>query len=258
MRPARVRFGRRPGAPPRIIGHRGASPPPENTLPAFEEAARQGADAFELDVRLCATGEVVVLHDPDLARVTGGADRREVAALPYEALRRVDLGGARVPLLHEALSLARALGLAVNVEMKSDVPDRLALVRATARLLHAWDPRSPVLVSSFDAPMLAALGALLPRAPRALLVSRGRWHELALRAAPALGVMAVHLERTLTSPAQVEALRRRGFLINIWTVNHEAEARDLADLGVDGLITDEPRRLRLALAGPAPDPAARG
>jgi len=261
-----ARFRRAPGRPPLVIGHRGvrgaqaAAPAAEaeralaeNTLPALEEAARQGAGAIELDVRLCASGEVVALHDPDLARVTGGADGRAAADLPYHELRRVDLGGgAQVPLLGEVLALARARRLAVNVELKRDVPDRPALVRAAARLLHAWDPAHAVLVSSFDPAMLVLLGALLPRTPRALLVARAHWPETAVRAAPVLGVAAVHLERTLTAPARIDALRRRGLIVNIWTVNDPVEARDLADLGVDGIITDAPHRIREALAKGSP------
>jgi glycerophosphoryl diester phosphodiesterase len=57
----------------------------------------------------------------------------------------------------------------------------------------------------------------------------------------------VHLERTLTTPGRVEALRRRGLLVNAWTVNDPREARDLAALGVDGLITDAPARIRDAI-----------
>ena len=56
-----------------IIAHSGASgAAPENTLPAFDLAVRQGADAIELDIRLTAEGVPVVLHDATLDRT----DRR--------------------------------------------------------------------------------------------------------------------------------------------------------------------------------------
>jgi glycerophosphoryl diester phosphodiesterase len=94
------------GAGPRVIGHRGAAGAAvENTLEAFDEAARQGADGVEFDVRPCRGGELVVLHDADLGRVTGGADRRAVAALDARELGRVRLaGGERVPRLEEAVA----------------------------------------------------------------------------------------------------------------------------------------------------------
>ncbi|WP_438031721.1 glycerophosphodiester phosphodiesterase [Sorangium sp. So ce204] len=236
---------------PLLFGHRGVrgeGAPAENTLAAFEQAAAQGADGIELDVRVCGSGELVALHDPDLARVTGGADPRAAAALPWEELRRVDLRGDRVPLLSEVLAFARGLRLAVNIEMKRDVPDRTAVVLATARLVRAWDPRHALLVSSFDPVMIASLGALVPAVPRALLVHRSRYHDTAVRLAPALGALAAHIERTIASPERIALLKRQGRVINVWTVNDPREAQDLAALGVDGLITDAPRRIRDALA----------
>src|SRR4029453_13086438 len=91
---------------PLVLGHRGASADaPENTLAAFRLARAQGADGVELDVRRCATGEVVVIHDGD-ARRTAGAPLR-IAEAPLAALRALDAGawkgerfrGERIPLL---------------------------------------------------------------------------------------------------------------------------------------------------------------
>src|SRR5205814_2508288 len=100
---------------------------------AFAHAVGLGATAVELDVRACASGEPVVFHDPTLARMTSGADARAVANLSSAELARVRLaGGERVPLLVEALAMLRTKAIGVNVEMKQDVPDRDAVVRATA------------------------------------------------------------------------------------------------------------------------------
>jgi glycerophosphoryl diester phosphodiesterase len=57
---------------PPVIAHRGASLyAPENTLPAFQLAILQGADAIELDVKLSADGQVVVIHDQTIDPTTG-------------------------------------------------------------------------------------------------------------------------------------------------------------------------------------------
>ncbi len=242
-------FRRGARARPLIFGHRGVRGPlPENTLAAFEAAASQGADGVELDVRLCRTGELVVLHDPTLARVTSGADERAVAEVPWDELRRADVGsGERPPLLADVLALCRARGLRANVEAKRDVPSRPAVVKALARLLRALDPRLEVIVSSFDPLMLAALRLEAPRIPRALLVSPdGHYPRVAALAGP-LDAAAVHLCRTLTDPRAVAAHRRAGRIVGVWTVNDPAEARDLAALGVDSLITDRPGEIRAAL-----------
>jgi glycerophosphoryl diester phosphodiesterase len=237
-----------------LIGHRGVrrSGVVENTIGAFRAAAEEGAEAIELDVRVCASGEPVVLHDPTLERVSEGADTRAAADLSLSAIKGVELpGGARVPSLAEALAFARDRALPVNVELKRDVPSRALVVRAAALLLRTWDPAHAVLVSSFDPAMLAGFAALAPRVPRAILVHRTRWHVAHAALAAPLGAAAVHLARTLTRPDFVASLRARGFAVNVWTVNDAAEARDLAALGVDGLITDVPGELRAALEGGA-------
>jgi glycerophosphoryl diester phosphodiesterase len=94
-RPARHRAARRGRAA--LIGHRGGRGegwPSENTLAAFARAHGEGAQGIELDARTCRGGEVVVVHDADLARVTGGAERRAVAEVTLEELGRVPLGAS--------------------------------------------------------------------------------------------------------------------------------------------------------------------
>src|SRR5262249_37926367 len=154
-------------------------------------------------------------------------DARAAADLPLVDLQGVELrsdgAAARVPTLAEVLAFARERRLAVNVELKRDVPSRRAGGRAAARLLPPWGPAHPVLVSSFDAAMLAGLAALAPRVPRAILVHRTRWHQIHAGLSIPLGARAVHIERTLTRPDLVRALRARGLLVNVWTVNDPGE-----------------------------------
>ena len=239
-------FRRKPGRRPWVYGHRGSSGAPENTLAAFEKAARDGADGIELDVRLSADGELVVVHDAAFDRVTEGRDHRRVAELPYEEIRRIDVGeGEHAPRLSEVLAWARARQLRVNVEMKHGVPQRMALAHATARLLSAIDPYLPVIVSSFDPLILATFATLMPTVPRALLVHRSKWSMLSLETGQ-VWRDGLHVERTLTRDATIQRLLRRGLLLNVWTVNDVREAIDLAAMGVDGIITDVPGLVRAA------------
>lgn len=250
----------RVGGRPRVLGHRGvrAAPervgpdhdrvPPENTIAAFEQALREGAEGIELDVRVCATGELVVLHDPTLAHVTGGVDTRTASDLALAELARVPLaGGARVPTLVEVLDFARAAGLPVNVELKRDAPRRAPIVKEAARLLRAWDPAHPILVSAFDPAMLAGFAWQAPRVARAMLVHHETWRRVALASSRLLAVDAVHLERSLATPDHVARLHALGKAVNVWTVNDPDEARRLAEAGVDAIITDVPAVLRAAL-----------
>jgi glycerophosphoryl diester phosphodiesterase len=230
---------------PFIVGHRGGRGPdwpPENTLAAFERAAREGAPAIELDVRTCATGHVVVAHDPDLGRVTGNERRAYVHDLSVGEIRRVRLGpeAEPMPTLDDALSWAVERGVAVNVELKHDVPSWKRLVSAVARVVGQH--RADVVVSSFHPALLVGLGAIARRVPRALLTRKGQGlsgdlaHALAL---PGL-LSAVHVERVELDPSSFARFRTRKLRIGVWTVNEPGEASDLLAAGASYLITDCP------------------
>jgi glycerophosphoryl diester phosphodiesterase len=209
-------------ASPLVVGHRGGRGdgwPRENTLAAFERARVQGARAIELDVRT-HEGHVIVLHDP-----------------PREPLARLR---PEVPMLAEVLAWGREHRVAVNVEMKHDVPDRLALARATVRAIRA--SRADVLLSSFDPRLLAMAAALAPSIPRALLVAsaQDRWADTLQETVRPPLVGAIHLERTQTAPRAIARYLARGLRVGVWTVNDPVEARDLVALGVASIITDAP------------------
>jgi glycerophosphoryl diester phosphodiesterase len=234
-----------------VVGHRGGRGeewPPENTLASFAQARAQGARAIELDVRTCSGGDVVVFHDETLARMTRGRDTRRVCEVPQEELAGIDLGrGATVPRLREVLGWARREGVAVNVEMKHDVPSRRSLARDTVAIATASG--ADVLLSSFD-PLLLALAALqAPGLPRALLTqSRQRRAADALQEAmrPPL-VAALHIERTQGASGALARYRRRRLRVGAWTVNDPGEACELVRLGVASIITDRPGEILRAL-----------
>lgn len=240
---------RRPaGTPPLVLGHRGARhAAPENTHAAFELSRSEGAAGVELDVRLAKTGEIVVLHDVTLERVTGGADRRALEQLSWDEARQVDIGqGQRVPLLSDVLDWARTHDQLVNVEVKADVRRRRELVRGVARLLgrHPWGPEG-VVISSFDPRFVWALARALPTIPSAFLFhTKSPMARAAAMVGAAtfsrMGARAVHPEHVLVTPQRMHAWRSKQALVGVWTVNDENRARDLAKLGVDYIVSDRP------------------
>lgn len=246
-------FHRPLGARARVVAHRGHSDGPtspdrsprsdgplENTLAALERAAERGARAVEVDVRVLADGTPVLCHDAALGRLTRGADARAIADLRAAELAGIELvGGGRVPLLVDALAACRARGVAMNLELKHDVPSQAALVRGVAGLLSTWDPTHELLLSSFDPRVLALAAGLVPRLPRALIVHRSGYAAAVLAGVPLLRLAAVHLERTIASAPTVARLKRAGLLVSVWTVDDPGEAADLEAIGVDSLITDD-------------------
>lgn len=111
--------------------HRGVSSEyPENTIPAFEAAARQGYQVIELDPLFTADGACVVFHDKTLNRTCRNSDGSEIDGTLYvqdltlDVLQSYDAGifmgerfrGTRVPLLREVLELAERTGLMVKID----------------------------------------------------------------------------------------------------------------------------------------------
>jgi glycerophosphoryl diester phosphodiesterase len=230
-----------------VLGHRGGRGdgwPVENTLEAFQRALDEGADGVELDVRLCASGEPVLVHDSTLAHVTDGADRRRVDLVRHADLPRLR-GGARIAALAEALDLGH--GRVVNVEVKADVMNRVALVRSVARVVaRARDV--DVVISSFDPAVVLAFVVALPRTARAILVGpRTMRLGTALPLAMRWAIGAAHLGDALVTAGRVQRLRGAGLRVAAWTVNDGARSVELASFGVGCVITDRPESIVSAL-----------
>jgi glycerophosphoryl diester phosphodiesterase len=237
-----------PPAPPLCIGHRGASArAPENTLAAFETALADGADGIEFDVRLTRDGVPIVLHDATLDRTTSG--RGAAAALDLASVRRLDAGawfaprfrGERVPTLAETLDLARGR-CAVNIELKFEDGEAAPLARAVAAVIARARFPGLLVVSSFSRPALAAARAAMPRTALGWLASRT---TRGLRATHAsLDLWSFHPHLRLATPRRLRAARKLRLHVLVWPVNEERAARRLAAAGVDGLMTDDPARMR--------------
>jgi glycerophosphoryl diester phosphodiesterase len=262
---SRNRFLGGNGHAPLVLAHRGASAQEtENTLPAFQRAMAEGADGVELDVLCCATGEVVVCHDEDLGRLAGRPER--VDALSLAALRRIRLrDGGEIPTLDEALAVCGPAGL-VNIEIKHAgirPSGCRALVAAVEEAVDRAGAAHRVLVSSFSPAAVWRWRQQRPDVPCGLLWQRPRpwrrpWPLRTDWLLPLLSPFAVHPEANLCTPTAVAGWRRRGYAVNVWTVDEPARVLAVAGLGVSAIITNAPARTRAVLAGLALTPRSGG
>ncbi len=234
-------------ARPIVLAHRGDSAHfPENTMQAFAGAMEAGADGVELDVRVCASGELVVFHDETLARLCG--DQRAVADLAFSELAGTRVAGQEIPRLIEVLeAFPNAL---VNVEIKKHpLAKAMAVVQASLQDIRDARAIERVLVSSFDPRLLGLLRILEPEVPRALLskLDQGRVHREAWLAGP-LGVVAVHPEEVLVDRESVARWHAQSRRVNVWTVDDPQRIAELAALGVDAIICNDPGAALAVLA----------
>jgi glycerophosphoryl diester phosphodiesterase len=213
-----------------VFAHRGCSEGfVENTIDAFVEARRLGADGVELDVRLTADGALAVHHD---AEVPGRGPVWElgVADLP-----------AHVPLLADVLAVCE--GMVVNVEIKNapqdpgwDPGEAVAALTAAAIEEAGWSER--VIVSSFQVATLRAVQAADGRLALGALWGFSAEPGPALAEAAGAGFRAVHPFVSSVDAALVERAHAAGLAVNVWTVNAPHDLVAMVDAEVDAVITD--------------------
>jgi len=221
-----------------VVAHRGASAanPPGNTVAAFAEAVKQGADWVELDVHLTADGEVVVHHDPVLAdgRVLG---ELSAADLPDH-----------IPTLAKALVACSPL--AVNVEIKPDGIDALrpSLIAKVVELLQSEPTSREFLVTSFDHDICDQVRALDATVPTGLLNAHGDSLQTDLDRAGSAGHVAINPWYGLVTKEFVDRAHALGVVVNVWTVDDPEQMRALDEMGVDAIITNVPSLCREVLS----------
>jgi len=260
-----------------LQGHRGARGYlPENTLPGFERALAIGVDTLELDVGVTRDGVVVIHHDrrlnPDVAR---GADGKWVTApaptlysLSYRELQDYDVGrirpgseyaqrfphqqpidGARIPRLDELFARAGAK-VRFNIETKlvPEAPDETLPPEPFARALIAEVRKAGVAarttIQSFDFRTLKIVEREAPEIMTAYLTSGKNSDPAKVKAA---GARLWSPDFRDLDPAKIAAARAAGLRIVAWTVNEPADIAKVLQLGIDGIISDYPDRVRDAL-----------
>jgi len=222
-----------------VFAHRGCTEGfTENTIDAFAEARRLGADGVELDVRLTADGALAIHHDAEIPGL-GAIAQLKVADLP-----------AHVPLLADVLAVCE--GMVVNVEIKNAPQDPgwdagEAVAALTAAAVEEADWTSRVIVSSFQMATLRAVQAADGRLALGALWRVGAEPEPALAAAAEAGFVAVHPFVMSVNPDLVEQAHAMGLAVNVWTVNAPEDLRSMAAAGADTVITDRLREARAAV-----------
>ncbi|WP_237153343.1 glycerophosphodiester phosphodiesterase family protein [Oryzibacter oryziterrae] len=163
----------------RVIAHRGAPRvAPENTLAAIRAAAAAGASWVEVDVKLTADRQPVIIHDDKVDRTTNG--KGFVAGLGFEDIRRLDarahfgpeFAGIQIPTLRELLETVLELDLGLQLELKPTAGDDVETAEvALAQLKDIWPAsRGRLFVSSFSIRSIHAAARLMPEVPRCFAV----------------------------------------------------------------------------------------
>jgi glycerophosphoryl diester phosphodiesterase len=235
--------------PPVIIGHRGyRARYPENTLASFFAAMAAGADMIELDVTLSRDRHVVVIHDDTLNRTTSGFGPVQQATL--QELKLLDAGswfdsrfkGESLPTLEEVLILAGGKIL-INVEIKSIAWEPSfpgdAIERQVTDLILRHDLVNTTLVSSFHPGFLENI-ANMPVHPEIAFITDRPAPADTLNICKRLGVFSWHPHFRSLEQRHIDSAHARGIHVLPYTVNAIEDMLLLAEMGADGIITDDP------------------
>lgn len=237
----------------KIWAHRGASAyAPENTLEAFRKAVTLRADGVELDVQLSKDGEVVVVHDERLERVSNGTGYVKDHTL--QELKRMNFGDldsidfTQIPTLQEVYQLLSPTDLLVNVELKTGIFPYEGIEEKVLRIAEDYGMEQRVFYSSFNHESLINIRNLDSSAKTGLLYSDG-WYHLFDYAKNTIGVYALlPAFFLLQKEGYVEAAHEAGFAVYPWTANESADIRRCISEGVDGFATNKPDLARVLMS----------
>lgn len=234
---------------PLLIAHRGgAAEAPENTLAAFRHSLALGIRWFELDVQLTRDGTLVVIHDETVDRTTNGTGA--VGELTYREISQLDAGswfngrfaGERVPALREVLELCVADGAGVLAELKSPHLYPGVEAKVASLLAEFWvQGASNLWCISFDHDAVRRMRELDPALPLGYLYYPGV--ESFVEPDDTVQAFCPFYQTAAAYPEQVARAHELGKLVLTWTANDEADIRRLAEVGVDGIMSDYPGRL---------------
>jgi glycerophosphoryl diester phosphodiesterase len=251
------------GPKPRLFAHRGASgEAPENTMAAFRRAIDVGVSYAELDVHATRDGQVVVIHDEALERTTNGQGKVQEHTLAE--LQQLDAGywfsadggqqfpfraaGVRIPTLAEVLRGFPELRFTVEIKQTEPAIEELviAVVRDCGRagdvILASEHDRAITRVRDL-APSIAtsfAAGEVADFIQRVSTDQFAEYHPAGL----ALQIPPEFHDVPLVTAETVTAAHALGLEVHVWTINEPQEMERLLDLGVDGIMSDFPGRLR--------------
>lgn len=234
-----------------IIAHRGASSyAPENTLAAFKKAIEFGAHAIELDVRLTKDQIPVIIHDATINRTSNG--KGFVHNLTLDKLKTYDFGShfspefknERIPTLEEVLILIKNEPIKLNIELKNGPLIQKQLETNVYKLVKQYHLEDRVLFSSFDHQCLHRLSHLNNRLNFALIFHINLIHLFNYIDNIPFPIKGIHPNHFYITDELIQEAHKRKMNVNVYTVNDKELAKYYKNIGVNGLITNDPLILK--------------
>lgn len=248
-----------------IIAHRGASgTTPENTLVAIQKALDVGADSIEIDVRMSADKEIFLMHDSKVNRTTNGSGA--IRKLTSAYIKTLDAGSwyapqfadQKVPTLLECLELINGrakLLLEVKSSQKSRYPEICLRINEIIKKMDAYNW---VIFQAFDSDVLTQMHQIEPKIilNKLIVYNLGLspitkiYFDEKLRSGNLLKVeylAGINCHFRYATKTLVTRIHKADKKIYCWTANSTRTMKRLMRIGVDGIITNYPEKLKIIM-----------
>ena len=224
---------------PVIFGHRGFSAlEPENTLRAFNRAFKEGAQGIEFDVRLTADNEIVIIHDETIDRTSNGSGF--VKNFTLSELLKFNFGfGEKIPTLEDIVKLF-GNKYWLNIEVKE-----IGFEKQIFEIIEKHQLITKYVISSFQFPIINTIKELNINIPTALLYANKRYQLKELKKLAQIN--DIHPEQHLLSKSLISSAHKLNMMVRAWTIDNPETAYFLAKMGIDGIITNNPKQIILFL-----------
>lgn len=233
---------------PEIVAHKGDSMhAPENTMPAFEMAIEEGVSEWiELDVRQSADRQIVVCHDDNLKRLTGYDGY--VHEMTYDEIKQLDAGswfskkyaGTHLSTLEEVMDLCKGK-IRLQIEIKPTSYD-VDFEKDIAALINEKDMKDQCVVTSISSLSLKRIEEADPEIIRVYSLAAANGEIAGIEFADWFSFEMDNVTEKMIGQIHMKEKR-----VYVWTVNSKDDVQRLIDIGVDGILTDDPIMINYAL-----------
>lgn len=231
----------------KILAHRGSSGThPENTLVAFKEAEKVGADGIEFDVHYTKDNQLVVIHDNTVNRTTNG--KGVVRELTLSELQSLDAGsffsesfqGERIPTLEETLDWAQHTDLVINIELKYNALDYAFYEESILQEIAKRQLEDQVIISSFNHYAIKKISKLNPNLNSSILYMERLFEPW--NYASTSGATAIHPYMHGIDKELIKQAKQNNCPVRVFTVNKKEHIASFIQAGCSAIITDYPER----------------
>ncbi|WP_409301575.1 glycerophosphodiester phosphodiesterase [Peribacillus sp. SCS-155] len=231
----------------KIFAHRGASGThPENTMVAFVQAEKEGADGIECDIQMTKDGQLVIIHDETLDRTTNG--HGNVKDYTYKELKKFHAGykfGSKygfvcIPTLNELFEWLSGNTLACNIELKGNTIPYTGMEEKLIQQIRKWGLETRMILSSFNHYSLVHCYRLDPEMETAPLYRDALFMPWIYAAS--IGARGMHPNMNVAPASVITAAIDAGIKVRPYTVNMKEKMKALFSINCSALITDYPGR----------------